>query len=179
MAPVTRRDPLVTTDEFLAGPERPGVLLIDGEVFLNDATRLHQRLCSRIYEALFLWTRAPGGVGLLGWGGNWVLNDNTVVKPDVWWMPGGPGRGARYDGTPHLAIEVLSPGTRHLDLGRKGDRYREAGLPELWLVDPRNAMVVARRFAVGDDAEFAEGDSVTSPLLSGFSLPIDELFADL
>lgn len=185
MATVTRHSnppagesAVVTATEFLAGPIRPGVLLIDGAVFMNDATHLHQRICSNLYAALLRWLDADGH-GRVGWGGNWVLNELTVVKPDVWWMSTeeGPGRGPRYDGPPDLAVEVLSPGTRHLDLGRKGQRYLEAGLPELWLVDPRNHMVVARRFDADDDEEFAEGATLTSPQLPGFALSIDELFA--
>jgi Uma2 family endonuclease len=169
----------VTVDEFLAGPERPGVLLIDGEVFVNDATHLHQALCAVVYDALRDWTRTAPGHGRIGWGGNWVLGPSTVLKPDVWWMATaeGPGWGPRHDGPPDLAVEVLSPGTRHLDLGRKGEHYQEAELPELWLVDARNRMVVARRFAEGYDEELAEGATLRSPRLPGFALPTDELWA--
>ncbi|MBA2280395.1 MAG: Uma2 family endonuclease [Acidimicrobiia bacterium] len=182
MAPVVRHvekatADLVGVDEFLAGPERPGVLLIDGEVFVNDATHRHQRLCARVFRALDRWIDSPEGHGEVGWGGNWVMGPATVLKPDVWWMATGPGDGARYDGPPDLAVEVLSPGTRHLDLGRKGDRYREAGLPELWLVDHRNEMVVVRQFATDDDAELVPGDVLTSTQLPGFELAIDALFA--
>jgi Uma2 family endonuclease len=108
-----------------------------------------------------------------------VRGPATGVKPDVWGRAAGPGDGPRYDGTPDLAVEVLSPGTRRLDLGRKRDRYRDAALPELWLVDGPASTVVAVRFAGGatDDAEFGPGDSVTSPLLAGFSLAVDALFA--
>lgn len=175
MASVTR--PLVTTEEFLAGPERPGVLLLDGEVFVNDATHRHQRLCGRIFAALDHWLDSPAGSGQIGWGGNWVLGPATVVKPDVWWMGTGPGDGPRFDGPPGVAVEVLSPGTRRLDLGRKRDRYRDAGLPELWLVDGPSSSVVTVRFAAGDDAEFGPGDRITSPLLPGFELAVDDLFA--
>jgi Uma2 family endonuclease len=177
MAFATRAGSRVTTEEFLAGPEQPGVLLLDGEVFVNDATHRHQRLCSRIFAALLDWTRSPGGSGEVGWGGNWVLGPATVVKPDVWWMAGGPGDGPRFDGTPDLAVEVLSPGTRRLDLGRKRDLYRDAGLPELWLVDSPSSSVVAVRFSERDDAEFGPGDTIASPSLPGFALAVDELFA--
>ena len=37
------------------------------------------------------------------------------------------------DGVVH--IEVRSPGTRHLDIGRKLATYHDAGTRELWLVD--------------------------------------------
>ena len=43
---------------------------------------------------------------------------------------------ARLEGPPLLAIEVLSPSTRRIDLGSKRLAYEAAGLPAYWLVDP-------------------------------------------
>lgn len=167
----------VTADEFLAGPERPGVLLIDGEVFVDDATHRHQRICLRILFAFKEWLDSPDGFGEVGYGGNWVMAPRTVLKPDVWWMSTGPGDGPRHDGPPDLAIEVLSPGTRYLDLGRKQERYREAGLRELWIVDHRNEMVLVRAFERGEDAEVTVGETLTTPMLPGLALDVTGLLA--
>jgi Uma2 family endonuclease len=35
-----------------------------------------------------------------------------------------------------LAVEVLSPSTRRIDLTLKRDRYREAGCASYWVFDP-------------------------------------------
>ncbi len=35
-----------------------------------------------------------------------------------------------------LALEVLSPSTRHIDLGLKRARYETAGSPSFWVFDP-------------------------------------------
>ena len=35
-----------------------------------------------------------------------------------------------------LAVEVLSPSTRRIDLTLKWDRLRQAGCPAYWVVDP-------------------------------------------
>ena len=43
---------------------------------------------------------------------------------------------ARLEGPPLLAVEVLSPSTRHIDLGSKRLVYEAAEVPAYWLVDP-------------------------------------------
>jgi Uma2 family endonuclease len=83
-----------------------------------------------------------------------------------------------------LVVEVRSPGTWRFDVGRKRDVYEQVGVRELWLVDtPASTVLVFRRTtpeSVGfdDDAELGPGETLASPLLSGFRLPVDELFGD-
>jgi len=38
---------------------------------------------------------------------------------------------------PLVAIEILSPDDRHSDLMQKFEEYRAWGVPQIWLVDPR------------------------------------------
>ena len=85
-------------------------------------------------------------------------------------------------GPPALVIEVLSPGTRTRDHTIKRDLFERSGVREYWLVDPDGERVtVLRRAASGGfNAPFelgpAQGDSLTTPLLPGFSLTRSELF---
>jgi Uma2 family endonuclease len=169
---------LISADEFLAQDYPIGSELIDGVVYVNDPAFLHQRICSRVFTALMLWIRTQGGGGEPGWGGNWVLSDRNVFKPDVWWMSIAPD-GTRHDGPPDLAVEVRSPGTWHRDIGRKLKRYRDAGTQELWLVDtPARTVLTFRAGSFAEPREVGPGQQLTSPLLPGFALPIDELFAE-
>jgi Uma2 family endonuclease len=83
---------------------------------------------------------------------------------------------------PDIAVEIRSPSTWRYDIGVKKARYEEHGLPELWLVDTAaDEVIVFRRsqpkaptFDVS--LELARGDALTSPLLPGFALALDELF---
>lgn len=43
---------------------------------------------------------------------------------------------AWFETVPDWVCEILSPGTRRLDLTEKRDRYAAAGVRHLWLVDP-------------------------------------------
>lgn len=180
----TRR---LTADEFLAGDFPRGAQLIEGEVIVNDPGFWHQELCLRVVLALRSWVDSEPGHGRVGFGGNWRLDARSLYKPDVWWT--GAGREpdlatARHDVAPDLAIEVRSPGTWVHDIGTKRRVYEQNGTPELWLVDGfgRVVLVYARskpgvsRFDI--EAELGLSHALVSPLLPGFKLGVDELFAD-
>jgi Uma2 family endonuclease len=177
----------LSIEEFLRRDWPPGAQLIDGEVIVNDPTRMHQRVCKRIIVGVELWIRAESGRGEVGFGGNWTVAPGQVFKPDVWWVPHDRSLdmdAARDDVPPTLVVEVRSPGTWRFDLGRKKQVYEQVGVRELWLVDtPASTVLVFRRSTPESpefdaDAEFGPGATLTSPLLEGFELGLDELFGD-
>jgi Uma2 family endonuclease len=65
-----------------------------------------------------------------------VLGPDTVVEPDVLVAPRTAFTDRDLPGPPLLAVEVLSPTTRHLDLHLKRARYESAGCPSYWVFDP-------------------------------------------
>ncbi|MGH3755699.1 MAG: Uma2 family endonuclease, partial [Pseudonocardiaceae bacterium] len=70
---------------FMAGDWDGDAELVDGEVVVNDPTLWHQRIALRIARRLEEWCEQAGR-GLAGFGGNWVLAEGNVYKPDVWWV---------------------------------------------------------------------------------------------
>lgn len=83
------------------------------------------------------------------------------------------------DLAPDLAVEVLSTSNTPGETGRKRQEYFEAGVKLVWLVDPET-----RSVAVYADLENATTLSESDVLdggvvLPGFSLPLQELFAEL
>jgi Uma2 family endonuclease len=106
------------------------------------------------------------------------------VQPDVLFIQRAhqPRAGTpRFDGVPDLAVEVLSPRNWRYDRTIKLSTYRDAGIPETWLVDP-----IARTVEVfvldPNGAEYtlqerrSEGEAVGSTILSGLRLEVAELF---
>ena len=173
----------VSVQDFLTGSFPRGAWLIDGEVVVNDPTLLHQEVCARLLGVLRQW--ASSGGGMAGYGGNWVVAPDTVLKPDVWWLADPASLvldAPTVAGPPTLAVEVRSPGTWAVDLGRKRSLYEASGLAELWLVDPpaRSVLVFRRSSAtaVAFDVheERSAGESLTSALLPGLAVPVDSLF---
>lgn len=66
---------------------------------------------------------------------DWIVSDDTVVRPDVMVVCGDqPGR--HLERPPSLAIEVLSESTAEKDRTAKRTLYESAGIGHYLLVDP-------------------------------------------
>lgn len=106
------------------------------------------------------------------------------VEPDVMFFRGGnePHADDKYfQGVPDLVVEVLSPGTSHVDRGVKYDAYEKAGVAEYWLADPRSRSITvyhldARRRKYDELGRFGPGESVGSVVLAGFETEVAALF---
>ncbi len=79
-----------------------------------------------------------------------ALTDDTVLQRDVLVAQRCAFNERDLPTAPLLAIEVLSLSTRRVDLLLTHDRYRAAGCPAYWVVDPDEPNVVAWELA--DDA---------------------------
>jgi Uma2 family endonuclease len=75
---------------------------------------------------------------------------------------------------PDIVIEVLSPTESAMDVRRKVRQYLLGGSQEVWLLDHANGEVVVHTQA--NVRILAERESVETPLLPGFSLPVADLF---
>jgi len=164
--------------------------LIAGVHYVTPSPNLtHQELVGRLYLAIgnFLATRRGLGrvfVSPL----DVVMSNYDVVEPDLLFVAGDQQSiltEANIQGSPALAIEVLSPGTKRRDQGLKRKLYDEKGVREYWMVDPGSRRVAICRRA--DDATFPLVDTPTltwdgvleTPLLPGWSMALRELFADI
>jgi Uma2 family endonuclease len=105
------------------------------------------------------------------------------VEPDLVFFRKGnePQPGDKYfEGVPDLVIEVLSPKTRRADQRTKLQIYRDAGIPEYWLVDPLSRTVLIYR--LDEESEYVkwasarEGESITSVVLPGLTLAVAAIF---
>lgn len=81
-----------------------------------------------------------------------------------------------------LVIEVVSSGKsdRERDLVDKRYDYALAGIPEYWIVDPQEEVIVVLRLEGNEYAEhgrFHAGDAATSALLPGFTVPVADVWA--
>ena len=80
--------------------------------------------------------------------------------------------------SPDIVAEILST-DRSRDLVRKRQIYSEAGVREYWPIDPRNDTVTQLELRDGEYFERAvlgPGDTLTTPLLPGLSIPLAEIF---
>ena len=176
----TSRAATVSETEFLALPE--SVLkteFLDGAVVLSPApTYWHQELVLRIATALREWGRRHAGETSIGVAPVDIrFGPGRILQPDVFVYLERIPRDARgpLESVPALVVEVLSP-DRVYDRVTKRLVYAAAGVREYWVVDPAGRV---ERFT---GAGLAEVETVhathTSPLLPGFELALDVLFAE-
>jgi Uma2 family endonuclease len=176
----------LTADEYFAlPPTEQRTQLINGEIVVTEASLRHQRIALEICFQLMSWLRNHPGHGEAGIPVDVHLDNYNVFAPDVWWVPESarPPRDAkRIVGPPALAVEVRSPSTWRYDIGAKKRTYEQLGLAELWLVDTAaDEVLVYRRsgpkaadFDV--EIEFSAGETLTTPLIPGFTLDVAALF---
>ena len=109
------------------------------------------------------------------------LDQRRLYAPDVTIiLPGNPCviNDRMVDGAPDIVIEVLSS-DRNRDLVRKRQVYAEAGIPNYWLCDLRRdvlTLLELRDGAYAEQATLTATDTLTTPALPGFTLPLAAIF---
>ncbi len=95
----------------------------------------HQALASRLFVALQNELKAAECRAEAIYELDWIISDNTVVRPDVMVICGGiPDEHLRE--TPALVAEVISESTATRDRTYKRDLYDEQGVDVYVLLDP-------------------------------------------
>jgi Uma2 family endonuclease len=116
--------------------------LIDGALLVTPAPSPHHQVALaklfRLVEAA-----APEDLYVLFGPLDVVLADDTVVQPDLLVAPRDSFTDRELPVAPLLAVEVLSPQTRRIDLGLKRLRYEAAGCRSYWVVDPDVPSIIA------------------------------------
>lgn len=114
--------------------------LIDGVLVVTPSpVPVHQRVVTRLWHVLS--SAAPTGYEVFVAPLDIRLAADTVVQPDILAATAASIAESRIEGPPVLAVEVLSPSTRHFDLSLKHARYEAAGCPNYWVVDPHEPRI--------------------------------------
>jgi Uma2 family endonuclease len=97
-----------------------------------------------------------------------VLASDTIVQPDILLAHRDAFTKRDLPGPPLLAVEVLSPSTRRIDVMLKFSRYEAAGCAAYWVVDPDTPSLIAWEMRDGAYTQVAKvvGDQearLTSP----------------
>jgi Uma2 family endonuclease len=163
--------------------------IIDGELHVStQPSYQHQLVGKRVSRAIDEWSESVGEAESNVAPGV-VFAERQAVAPDVVWvsrlrLPAVLGDDGKLHAAPDLVVEVLSPGSDNAKRDRetKALLYSQWGVHEYWLLDwrARSAAVYRRRdAALHVDTTLYEEDSLQSPLLPGFSCPLQRLFAHL
>ncbi|MGH3444748.1 MAG: Uma2 family endonuclease [Nocardioidaceae bacterium] len=128
--------------------------LIDGTLVVSPApSTRHQRILARLHLALA--QHCPPELEVFFAPLDVVLADDTVLQPDLLVARRSDLTEDNLPAPPMLAVEVLSPSTRRVDLTLKRSRLEEAGCPSYWVVDPDEPCIIAWELRDGGYVETA------------------------
>lgn len=179
-----RTDRLVTDQDYLKLPEKPGVRceVIEGKLVQEPPPSvLHQRVSHRLQMLLWNYFHSVDPEGdVLSAPLDVVLSDATVVQPDLLYIPGSAK--AALDDVhiyipPKLVVEITSPFTSRKDRLVKMKIYRDAGVEHYWLVDLEGRFIEAYALRDNGYVRAAESDTVlTHPDFPGLEIAVEDIF---
>lgn len=177
----------MTYDDLLALPD-DGLRheLIDGEHIVSPSPgTAHQLIVGNLYVLMRAFLKDhPLGVAMLA-PFDIVFSRYDVVEPDLIYFTMDRFRAIVGDrnaqGAPDLAVEIVSPWSRRRDDVTTRRLYERWGVGEYWVLDPDLGTLKVYRLADGTFRKSGElsveaGDSLTTPLLPGLSLPLVSIF---
>ncbi len=174
-----------TYEDYRTAPTDKRYELLDGDLVMGPAPNLkHQDVQSRLGRRLaqFIEERALGKFFFAPC--DVVLSGTDVVQPDLLFVSRERdhllSNGDNVRGAPDLVVEILSAATAERDRGYKRALYARHGVAEYWLVDPAAETVWIHRRRTGALAvahTFGREQTLRSPLLAGFELDLDDIFA--
>ncbi len=173
-----------TVKDYMSMPDGKRYQLLDGEMILAPSPNTrHQRILIRLISALedYVAANRAGEVFLAPC--DVVLSDHDVAQPDILFVSNSRSSivtEANIQGAPDLVVEILSPGTATYDRGYKQALYSRHGVREYWLVDPDAETVEV--LAEGAEAlllhaTLRRGETLTSPILAGLAIDLEQVFA--
>ncbi len=143
-------------------------------------TASHQAILLCLYRLLRRHLKPRGGVVTVA-PLRLRLREGKFREPDLLALcdRADPRYQDRYWSGADLVAEVVSPDRPARDLEEKRADYAEAGIPEYWIVDPRNEIITVLALegdAYVEHGRFARGDEAASRLLDGFVADVAQVF---
>jgi Uma2 family endonuclease len=108
-------------------------------------------------------------------------SDDTVVQPDISVVCGAEKRGKEgCHGAPDFVAEILSPSNTAIEMQRKFELYREAGVREYWVLDPEQKTIYVYVLDKGTIFPRVYRASGAAPveIFPGFAIDIEPVFAE-
>ena len=185
MAIATSTDVELTPDDVLALPDEVGYELVDGRLVELSMSSLSQYFAARLTRFLGVNCDDSGLAHVFVESGYvcFAGRPNRMRRPDVSCvrvdrLPFDQIGQGYMKIRPDLAVEVISPGDRVIELEEKLDDYRLAGIPLVWLIYPNTRRVRVIRLE-GPPTDLGPEDELTGEdVLPGFRCAVSRLFAD-
>lgn len=174
--------PRKTVEDWMKLPAGTLAELIGGEIFMTPSPAFnHQDIQAEIAARLRLFVSERNLGKVVAAPMDVHLASGDILQPDVLFI-----RTANLGiikqwvmGSPDLVVEIVSPDRPERDLVVKRDLYARHGVAEYWIVSPELKSIEVLTLhgkEYAPHAYFESGDSLTTPSLPGFSLPLGNVF---
>jgi Uma2 family endonuclease len=108
-------------------------------------------------------------------------SDDTVVQPDLVVICDEKKRGSEgCRGAPDFVAEILSPSNTAIEMERKFELYRKAGVREYWVLDPEQKILRAYQFENGEifTRSYRSGETAPARIFKGLEIALEPVFAE-
>jgi len=175
---------LVTVEEIFEKPPNERYELVRGEVIiLSPAGFEHGEISANISAILHHFVKKNRHGVVTGAETGFILahNPDTVRGADAAFVSAErvaqqKNREKFFDGPPDLAVEVVSPNDKDVEVEEKILEYLQAGTRLLWIVYPRTKSIYVYRSLKNVQILTHEDVLDGYDVLPGFSIPIREIF---
>lgn len=173
--------PGVTEDEFyrLAGEDSAWEYL-DGKLVMSPASDRHEDVFNFLLTLLRAYLDERGGGVVRGSRYPMRLDERWSPEPDLLVVVDDRRHlmtPQRLEGPADLVLEIASESDPKLDLREKLPRYQEAGVPEMWFIDPfEERVLVHLRSASGYEARTLSSGRLDSTVVAGFWIDVTWLW---
>ncbi|TYQ27091.1 Uma2 family endonuclease [Pseudanabaena sp. UWO310] len=183
--PVT--DKKIWTDaELMALTDGNCYELVHGElVNRGNSGALHGYTCSLLVMALMNYI-LPRQLGIILDSTAFTMKNGNKRSPDISFVSKEKLQGLTelpdgfLDGSPDLAIEVLSPNNTIFEIDQKIVEYFENGSRLVWVINLKLHYVLVYRSAQEPDRLLKQSDDLDGEdVIEGFTMPLSELFQKL
>lgn len=142
---------IITLEQYEALPEDVRAEVFDGVLYdMAGPSQEHQTILTELIVSLRNYIKGKGGkCAVFPAPFDVKLNDKplTIVQPDIMVVCDKEKLdGKRCNGAPDFIIEIVSPGNAADDYIRKLYYYKNYGVREYWIVDPKRKSVTVNYF---------------------------------
>lgn len=142
---------LFTEADYYALPEDVRAEVFDGNIYyMASPSQVHQTMLTELLVSIRSYLKKKGGdCSVFPAPFDVKLSDTpfTIVQPDIMIVCDKDKLdGNRCNGAPDFIIEIVSPGNPSDDYIRKLYYYKNYGVREYWIVDPKRKSITVNYF---------------------------------
>lgn len=142
---------IMTIEQYESLPEDNRVEVFDGVVYdMSSPSQIHQAISMQLSTVINNYLlRKKGSCSIFSAPFDVKLSDKplTIVQPDIMVICDKDKLdGKRCNGAPDFIIEIVSPSNPSDDYIRKLYYYKNYGVREYWIVDPKRKIITVNYF---------------------------------